>query len=542
MRLSRRRFLGDLAPGLLSPLIACGGRDETRVAAREGTLSGGETGEAWPAPATDGAPFLHGIASGDPNADAVILWTRVTPEAGRADATVVEWRIAADKGMRDVVARGVASADAARDYTVHVDATGLSSDTTYYYQFRAGERTSPVGRTKTLPSGSTARMRLAVASCSNYPAGFFNAYAAIARADLDLVLHLGDYIYEYANGTFGDGAALGRMPEPARELITLEDYRERHGQYKRDPDLRELHRQHPMICIWDDHEVANDAYSGGAQNHQSNEGDFELRKLAAAQAYREWMPRRDQGRASIYEAFPCGDLLDLVMLDTRLEGREAVGRPCDLALFAEPERQLLGATQEAWLAERLSASRARGARWRLIGQQVLFAPLQRLGGCVQDPDMWDGYAAGRERVLAMLERESIDNVVMLTGDAHASYAIDVARNPFDVSEYDAATGRGSRLVELVAPGVSSPGHRGDAALILSEHPHMKFTDQVRQGYILVDVTHERVQAEWYFVATVLERTADVELGAVFQTFSGAPHLVRAERASSARADAPELAP
>jgi alkaline phosphatase D len=470
------------------------------------------------------------------------LWTRVTPEAGRDGALQVEWRVATDAGMEEVVQGGVASAGAERDFTLHVEVTGLASATTYYYQFRTGDRTSRVGRTKTLPSGSVERMRFAVVSCANYPAGFFNAYASIAQADVDLVLHLGDYIYEYADGILGDGASIGRAPSPPHELTTLEDYRARHAQYKTDPDLQELHRQHPMISVWDDHEVADDAFAGGALNHQPSEGDYGVRRGAAERAYREWMPLRDRGTPSIYGSFQCGDLLDLLMLDTRLVGRDAGARQCDLSTQSDPARQLLGAEQEEWLAERLSASLARGARWRMIGQQVIFAPLARESGCVHDADMWDGYPAGRERVLSMLESASIDNVVILTGDAHASYALDVARDPFSASEYDAASGRGSRLVELVTPGVSSPGRRGDAQRILSQHPHLKFTDQLRQGYVLVDVTHERLQAEWYFVSTVRERRPGVDLGAVFQTLAGAPRLVPAGAATGARENAPDLAP
>ncbi len=540
MKVSRRRFFGDLAPALIPPLLsACGERDETQIVVRDGA---GLVTSPWPLPSAEGSPFSHGVASGDPSADAVILWTRLTPE-GDGRASEVEWRVATDAAMRDVILAGVASANGAADFTVHVDASGLSSDTTYYYQFRARDRTSPVGRTKTLPSGTVARMRFAVASCANYPAGFFNAYASIARADVDVVLHLGDYIYEYADGIFGSGASIGRTPDPPHELVTLEDYRKRHAQYKTDPDLQELHRQHPMISIWDDHELADDAYAAGALNHQPSEGDFALRKRASEQAYREWMPLRDRGPGGIYAAFECGDLLDLVMLDARLAGRQAVGRACDVELFADPERQLLGAPQEQWLAQRLVSSRARGARWRLIGQQVLFAPLQRSpSGCVQDPDMWDGYSAGRERILAMLDGEGIDNVVICTGDAHASYALDVAPDPFSTGGYDPATGRGSRLVELVAPGVTSPGHGGNVSSMLQAHPHMKFTDQVRQGYILVDVTHERVQAEWYFVSTVRERRPEVELGATFETLAGSRYLVPGAGASAPRSDAPAPAP
>ncbi|HKO90546.1 MAG TPA: alkaline phosphatase D family protein, partial [Polyangiaceae bacterium] len=442
-----------------------------------------------------------------------------------------------------LVSEGTALTDEARDYTVHVDVGGLSANTTYYYQFRALGLTSVRGRTKTLPGGSSERMRFGVVSCANYPAGFFNVYGLLAQADVDLILHLGDYLYEYENLRFGDGSAIGRLPDPPKEIVSLEDYRRRHAQYKTDPDLRELHRQHPFIAIWDDHEVANDAYRSGAQNHQPAEGDFAARKQSALRAYREWMPIRvAEPQPRIFRSFACGDLLDLVMLDTRHAGRDPQLDRCDIEGLAGSERQLLGLEQEAWLGERLSESQARGARWRLVGQQVMFAPLLRsASGCVQNPDQWDGYAASRARVLSLLRAREIDNVVLLTGDIHSAWAIDVAEDPFDPARYDAATGRGSELVEFVTPAVSSPASGQPGQRILDLHPHVKFTDQTRQGYVLLDVTRERVQGEWYFVPSVREQSAEVELGAVFQTLAGQPHLVEGAVPSSGRASIPRPA-
>lgn len=236
--------------------------------------------------------FQHGVASGDPLADRVLLWTRVS---GASDTVDVGWRVARDPALRYVVASGRTRTSAERDFTVKVDASGLQPGVTYYYQFTARGARSPVGRTKTLPALGMNHARLAFASCSNYPYGLFNAYALIARRhDLDCVLHLGDYQYEYPNLEYGDGRPLNRVPRPDRETVTLADYRERHACYKGDKDLQEAHRQHPWICVWDDHESANDSWMGGAENHTpATEGDWFVRKAASVRAYREWMPVRD---------------------------------------------------------------------------------------------------------------------------------------------------------------------------------------------------------------------------------------------------------
>jgi alkaline phosphatase D len=545
MVLTRRTFLGGVAPlGLAALMPECRGVDETFVRPRSenGTLR--LTGiEAWPEPDPEGSAFVHGVASGDPRNTAVILWTRVTPSEGADEPISVEWRLAKDPALREIVSDGVAMADASADFTVHVDATELLPGQTYYYRFRALGQTSVQGRTRTLPAGHVERMRIAVATCSNLPAGFFNAYALMAQADVDLVLHLGDYIYEYANGTFGDGAPIGRVPAPNRELLTLDDYRMRHAQYKTDADLQELHRQHPCIAVWDDHEVANNAFRDGAQNHQPSEGDYQVRKAAAEQAYREWMPLRANADPDmIYRSFAAGDLLDLVMLDTRLIGRDAQVDVCDVAALNDPERSILGADQERWLMTSLGDSQARGARWRLIGQQVMFAPMSPVAqGCISGSDSWDGYGASRKRVLDGIGAAGIDNVIVLTGDAHSAWANDVAVNPFDSAEYDPATGRGSRLVEFVAPAVSSPPAGGSATQILETHPHVRFTDVSRNGYILLDVTRERAQAEWYFVPDVRERGTDQALGGMFQTLSGEAHLAPGTARSEPRAGSPARA-
>ena len=500
--------------------------------------------------------FAHGVASGDPGPDRVILWTRVTPEPGRElEPVPVQWRLALDPALRDVVARGELWAAPVRDHTVKLDPVGLEPGTAYYYRFEARGERSPIGRTRTLPVGAVERVRLGFCSCSNLPQGFFNAYGALARrADLDLVLHLGDYLYEYANGVYGDGTELGRVPEPIHETVSLADYRMRHAQYKRDPDLQELHRQHPVVAVWDDHESANNSWAGGAENHGAGEGDWEARKRAAIRAYFEWMPVRElpgeaapAGHVRTYRGFRFGDLADLLMLDTRLVGRDEQLPRDPASTFADPTRSLLGAPQEVWLMDQLTRSAADEIRWRVLGQQVLFSPLA-LPGALPNPDAWDGYPASRTRLLDHLEAHGIGDVVVLTGDIHSSWAFDVARDPFDAAAYDPATGAGSLAVEFVAPAISSSAlgtfpraveaYR-DAA---QTRPHLRWHDLDRRGYGLLDLAPERAQAEWWFVETVTERRLDERFARAFRTRAGRSHLEPVVLASRPPGGAPPPAP
>jgi alkaline phosphatase D len=501
---------------------------------------------------TDGETvFRHGVASGDPLKRRVILWTRVSTNSSSENISV-SWEVFSDPTLNALELRGETVTSREVDYTVKVDVAGLMPGTTYYYRFSCLGKTSAVGRTRTAPDDEVERLRFAVASCSNYPYGFFNAYRLIAnRRDLDAVLHLGDYLYEYANGEFGDGTALGRVPEPNAEILSLADYRTRHAFYKTDPDLQEVHRQHPFICVWDDHESANDAYAGGAQNHQADEGDWQARKEAAIRAYFEWMPIRvpmsDSG-GHIYRQFNFGDLVDLTMLDTRLAGRDQqAASGCDPSVL-DPERQLLGETQERWFIGRLVNSRA---RWHLVGQQVMFGQLRNVltpQACPLNPDQWDGYARSRSRVLRTIAMQGLDNVVVLTGDIHSSWAMDLAFDPFDPTSYDPGTGEGSHAVEFVTPGVTSPAIDDPALadrlteVLAKSHPHVKFVDLVNRGYLLLDVDAERIQAEWYHVTTVVEPLADELLSAIYVAESGRNHLVSGAEPSPPKPNAPAPSP
>ena len=374
---SRRHFLHNVAIGTAAAttglsLSGCGGDDATIL----------------PAPTVS---FNYGIASGDPLNDRVIIWTRATPSA---DFTPnIDWEVATDEAFATIVSKGSTSTDASKDYTVKVDATGLKPGTSYFYRFKHGSTTSSVGRTRTLPTGSVAQVKLAVMSCANYPAGYFQVYAEAAkRTDLAAIVHLGDYIYEYPKDGYAseDAVKLNRVSKPENELISLSDYRTRYAQYRSDTDLQTIHAKLPFICIWDDHEVANDAYKDGADNHDSSkEGAFIARRTVALQAYYEWLPVRMPDASNplrIYRSFDFGNLFSLHMLDTRLIGRDkqldyadfinpSTGA-FDAAAFgkamANPNRQLLGTAQTQWLQGQLAASTA---TWQVLGQQILMGKM-----------------------------------------------------------------------------------------------------------------------------------------------------------------------
>ena len=492
--------------------------------------------------------FRHGVASGDPLSDRVILWTRVTPKT--TGAQTASWVIARDPKLAQVVARGEAETGPARDFTVKVDATGLQPGTTYYYRFEAAGERSAIGRTRTLPVSGVERLRLGVVSCSNLPFGYFNAYACLAnRPDLDAILHLGDYIYEYANDQYGDGTRFGRIPAPNKEMIALTDYRERHAQYKADPDSQEVHRQHPFIVTWDDHEFTNNSWRDGAQNHDAGEGDWPARRAAAVQSYFEWMPIREDAQtlqSRIYRTFRFGNMATLFMLDTRMIGRDLQAPREETTTIERADRQLLGAEQEGWLAEQLVSSVRNQSRWSVFGQQVMFAPQTPTGVRASNPDSWDGYRAARGRVFDMLERAKVDNLCVLTGDVHSSWAYDLPRRPLD--GYDKATGKGSVGVEFAGTSVTSPSNLGagpggpkQLADTMAARPHLHYVDGRYRGYFIVDLTRERLQADFYGMATIEERSTKEQFMKGLITESGRNHLIEASTAAKP-ASGPDPAP
>jgi alkaline phosphatase D len=459
--------------------------------------------------------FLHGVASGDPTSSAVILWTRVSPD----EEQVIEasWLVARDLGLSDIVASGAISTSQDKDYCCKVDVSGLAANTTYYFAFDAlGER-SRIGRTKTMPSGDVSRLRLGVVSCSSFPHGYFNVYRHLSkRSELDLIVHLGDYIYEYADGSYGEL----RSSEPKNEIVSLEDYRKRYAQYRRDLDLQELHRQFPMVTVWDDHEVANNAYKDGASNHDADEGEFSARKQAALQAYLEWLPIRGGQNGKIYRSIPLGDLAELVLLDTRIAGRDKQAKDGDDPSLSDPDRSLLGSEQEAWLDEQLQEH---NSRYLVLGQQVMMGQLPQF----TNTDAWDGYPAARERLFDELKKNQIENAVVLTGDIHTSWAQELTYDPSS-PDYDPATGAGSVAVEFVTPAVSSPGFpTGLAALadsLVQESPHLKYADLVQRGYMVLDLNKERAECSWYHVDTVEVPESAESHSATFDKRDGEPGL------------------
>ena len=483
------------------------------------------------------------MASGDPLSDAVILWTRVSP--GADDPVEVWWEIAVDTAFEKRVQVGTFSTDGSRDFTVKVDVGELDPGRTYYYRFKSLGRTSPVGRTRTAPSGAVERLRFGVASCASLGHGYFHAYRALAEElDLDAVIHLGDYIYEYGSNEYG----MVRDYEPAHEIVTLEDYRLRHSQYKREADLAEAHRQHPFIVVWDDHESANNSWKNGAENHQPDEGEWKDRKAAAIQAYFEWMPIRETAdRSMIWRKLPFGDLADLVILDTRLWGRdEGDGALVGAPPADDPNHQLLGEDQEAWLEEQVKGS---AARWKILGQQVMVGNLIIVPGMtLANPgDQWHGYPSARKRFIDFLRGPDVDNVVVLTGDIHSSWANELVNDPNDAAEYDPATGEGSAAVEFVTPAITSPGipdmFLGLIDTARAVNPHIRYVEPTLRGYMVVDLTPERASSAWYHFADI---TNPDDPGPMFATAwtvaDGETRLTEESEAPTPRSDVPAAAP
>ncbi len=492
-------------------------------------------------------PFRHGVASGDPLPDRVVLWTRVTSRDN--DPVDVRWRVARDPELRDVVAHGTEATGPGTDFTVHVDVRDLDASSTYYYAFDAlGER-SPIGRTKTGPLGRCERLSLAVVSCAKYTAGYFNVYARLAeREDVDYVVHVGDYIYEYGHeDPKSPGPKIGRGVEPPHEARTLADYRTRYAHYRRDPDLQLFHERHPVIATIDDHELANDAWLAGAGKHDlATEGDWTARKEDALRAWREWMPVRlpaPPNEERIYRTIPFGDLADLFMLDGRTK-RDAPTRGPEMDA---PGRSVLGEEEHAWLLGELDRSRA---RWRLIGNDVMIGqvftgfvpeeignPLSEVGVLSKrelgpEPDQWDGYTAERDELFRHLEENRIENVVFLSGDVHTAWAVELKRHPRERSERAVA-------VEFVTASITSENLDDELGAeprtrsleierkVVEENPHVRWVDLDSHGYVLVDVTPRRVRSEWWFVPETSRRVDGERRAAVWEAPAGENRLYEA---------------
>ncbi len=481
--------------------------------------------------------FSHGVASGDPLADAVVLWTRVSPDM--EGPVQVDWDVAEDSDFRRVVVRGAVMTDESLDYTVKVDARGLMSGETYYYRFRAQGRRSPVGRTRTAPTGDVAHLRFAVAACAKYSEGYFVGYRAIAdRADLDAVIHVGDYIYE------GGDRGPVRAHFPSKELLEIEDYRGRYAQYRSDPDLQDAHRQHPFICVWDDHESANNSWRGGAEQHSPSKGDWFARKEIAQRVYSEWMPIRTESPDRIFRRLAYGDLVDVIMLDTRLWGRDEQVPPMNRDAINDPERSILGFDQEEWLREQLLES---SARWKVIGQQVILSqwkitpePLSEGGGNVGNNDSWDGYDSSRMRFFETLRSNAIDDVIVLTGDVHSSWAMELTEDPNNPEAYDPQTGDGSLGVEFVAPGITNTFPVPELGpIFVNANPNIRWAETRSRGYFVLDLKPDRAQAAWFHFDRVDDPDEPERFAIAFSTGTGENRLSEDDEPAEAAADRPD---
>lgn len=494
------------------------------------TAAGGALGVTLSGPAFSAAlglpdsPFQYGVAAGDPLPDAIVIWTRVTPEpaatpgSGLGEAALVTWRVATDAAMLSVVASGTVTTSPTHDHTVKVDVTGLSPGTQYYYQFTALSADSAIGRARTAPSATAtpARIRFGLVSCSNYPSGYFTPYRYLAaRCDLDFVLHLGDYIYEYENGNFPAVPVPGRLHDPAHEIVTLEDYRRRHAIYKSDSDLQAAHASCAWITTIDDHEVTNDTWRSGAQNHNDPpEGDYLTRRNAAYQAYLEWMPIRTGAApdSGFYRRFTFGTLADLLMLDLRTYRDQQVAFTDPLTV--SPTRTMLGTAQRDWLLSHLAAP---GPRWRLIGNSVQFMQIDwppdvfsNTGfGSSRNTDAWDGYPAERAIVQTAIAQQSADyDAVFLTGDIHSTWAAELPV----FAGAPPAPGYTPSAIEFVTTSVTSDNFDELAGAALSAavqnalratNRHLKLLDGDRHGCAVVEVTPAATSCDWYYTTSSL---------------------------------------
>lgn len=492
----RRTVLKGLATlGVVSAFTACN-----------------ESSEQQPGPGPDtpvdvDVSFLHGVASGDPEPDSVVLWTRVTPVSDTE--LPVAWELATDEAMGNIIASGVFVTDQSRDYTVKVVPQQLQPHTHYWYRFRCGNAVSITGRTKTapLPDASLEQLKFAFCSCAWYSMGFFNAYRGIAnKQDLDVVLMLGDYIYEYGGDEpLSTPFALGRYMAPGHEIVTLDDYRTRHALYKTDADLQAAHAAHPWICTWDDHESANNSYTAGADNHTpGEEGTWEERKRVAAQVYFEWLPIRDEynpyadNSATMYRRAHYGDLLEFFVLDTRLEGRTIQAEDAEEA--AAPDRHMMSAEQENWMLDNMRQSTA---RWKIIAQQTMMSQLFIAPGRPFGYDSWDGYVAQRNRIFEAFSE--MDNIVVITGDIHTAFCNELTPDP--TADTYTAGQSGSVGVEFVCPSITSQGLPPVVVNALQPfNPHMRYAEgalETSHGYVVVTATPNRCEGAWMYSLSVL---------------------------------------
>lgn len=510
---------------------------------------------------TSDTPFLHGIASGDPRQDSVVIWSRLTlSPLLEADVT---WEVATKRDFKKIIATGMIKALAKNDYTLKVVVSGLKAGKTYFYRFNYQDKKTDIGRTRTLPKKKCDSLGIALVSCSNYAFGYFNAYDAIAKDEsIDLVLHTGDYIYEYGQEGWGKETAqvLNRQHLPANEIISLSDYRIRHAQYKTDAGSKAMHAAHPFVCCWDDHESANNPWVGGAQNHDpKTEGDWVVRRQAATQAYYEWMPIRDpeQGQSALefWRTYRFGNLASLITLESRhtarglqvdykdylgklktKEDRDAFMKD----VIGDPSRKMLSDKMLDLVSTSLKASKAEAQPWRIIGNAIPMArmlapnivdygidPAKQKGFGTKDhvpylamvgklnlpfySDTWDGYPVARQDFYARCQAQGAQDLIVLTGDSHSFWGNELS------DDHGKPMG-----VELGTAGVTSPGDFVESGWDLKTAEELDrvfekaldevvYTDNLHQGYVRLLLTPTKARADFMAVDTVLSTNYRLKL-------------------------------
>ncbi len=501
--------------------------------------------------------FTHGVASGDPLSNKMIIWSRFVPDLSLNLLSVpLKWEMATNKDFTKNRSAGEIVARKENDFIVKVDVVDLKPNTRYFYRFSIGVIHSNIGMTKTLPLENISKIRLAVATCANHPAGYFNAYKEISVQHstnaFDALVHLGDYIYEYGMGEYAttNSVALDRVPSPSHECITLEDYRKRYAQYRSDSDLQSLHAEMPFIHIWDDHEIADNSWSDGALNHQPNEGKYKGRREAAVQAFHEWLPIRNNAvdKGEIYRSFKFGDLVHLLMLDTRVSARTKqleyanYNDPNPEKAYADlqkdmysPNHHLLGEKQKKWLKKELNST---NSRWTVLGQQVLmtkmdlpFNLLRALMGAkeakrtrtVYDGDIimdaarnpsilkspynldaWDAYPRDRDWLYHQMKQNN-KSFVSFAGDTHNAWAgqlTDKTSQPCGIEFASAALGSPGMESYLPLPPALIREIQKLFPMLVTD---LKWANIVDRGFMAVTFTHSEVQCDWIFVDNILQK-------------------------------------
>lgn len=499
MKISRRKFINTSSSFLLSiPMVSLISRDKNKLILDETALFWDEKQK----------PFYHGVASGDPTENSVIIWTRITllddlqPE--------IEWEISTHNSFRNIVNQNKVSTNKDRDYTIKIDLTSLEPDTYYYYRFRYKGINSIVGRTKTLATGIISESNIVAVSCNAYEGGYFGAYQHIAQRQekIDAVLHLGDYIYEDFLPKYFE--IPDRIPLPQKRCNSMQDYRTRFSQYRLDKNLQKAHQSHPFINIWDDHEIANDAYeSGAAENAHSNiiDGNYKERRQNAMKVFFEWLPIRENSKYC-YRQFKFGNLAEVFMLDERSQKTQQ--QAFDSPSFEDSDRQMLGNEQLNWLKDGLSKSTT---KWKILGNQVIFSTFDFTPILPFNPkrkaDDWSGYPKERKELITYLKEKKLGNTVIVSGDSHCSWAFNLKDNESTESIYLG--------VEIGVPAISS-GNWGDTfgknkaikceegILNSQQNNHVKFADIRSHGYVFMNIKTEKIKVDWVAVDKFNKKT------------------------------------